>query len=63
MLKIKFNAQGSRLIVLAIQVGAVKIYAVTVEALKEKARQDESRFTTNTEVFPPLNANVFLFFG
>jgi hypothetical protein len=33
--KSKFNAQGSRLIILAIQVGAVKIYAATVEALNK----------------------------
>jgi hypothetical protein len=34
--KSKFNAQGSRLIILPIQVAAVKIYAATVEALKKK---------------------------
>jgi hypothetical protein len=31
-----FNAQGSRGIIVAVQVGAVKIYVATVEALKEK---------------------------
>jgi len=30
---------------------------------KKKERQGETQFTTNTEVPPPLNANVFLFFG
>jgi hypothetical protein len=34
-----FNAQGSRLIIVALQVWAVKIYAATVEALKKKERQ------------------------
>ncbi len=56
-----FNAQGSKLIVVAFQVGAVKIYAATMEALKKKERQGETRFTTKTEVHPPLNANVFFF--
>jgi hypothetical protein len=30
-----FNAQGSRLIIVALQVGAVKIFAATDEALKK----------------------------
>jgi hypothetical protein len=59
--KSAFNAQGSRLII-ALQVRAVKIYAATVEALKKKERQSETHFITKTEVPPPLNANVFLFF-
>jgi hypothetical protein len=37
-----FNAQGWRLIILALQVGAVKIYATTVEALKKKEREGET---------------------
>jgi hypothetical protein len=40
----------------------VKIYAVTVEALKKNERQGETQFTTKTDVPPPLNANVFYFF-
>jgi hypothetical protein len=40
-----FHAQGSRLIILALQVGAVKIYAATVEALKKEERQGEVQFT------------------
>ncbi len=31
-----FNAQGSRPIIVALQVGAVKIYAATMKALKKK---------------------------
>jgi hypothetical protein len=41
--KSAFNAQGSRLI----------IYAATLEALKKKQRQVETQFTTKTEVPPP----------
>ncbi len=61
MLKSAFNAQGSRLIIVALQVGAVKIYVAIVEALNKKERQGESQFTTKTEVPPPLNANVSFF--
>jgi hypothetical protein len=57
--KSAFNAQGSRLIIIALQVGAVKIYAATVKTLKKNERQDETQFITKTEVSPPLNANVF----
>jgi hypothetical protein len=45
---------------IALQVGALKIYAMTVEALKKKERHGETQFATKTEVPPPLNANVFL---
>jgi hypothetical protein len=62
MLKSAFNAQGSRLTIVALQVGAMKIYAATVEALKKKDK-GETQFTTKTEVPKPLNANVFLFLG
>jgi hypothetical protein len=37
--KSAFNAQGSRLIIIALQVGVVKIYVTTMEALKKKERQ------------------------
>jgi len=57
-----FNVQGSGLIIVPLQVGAVKIYAATVEALKKKERQGETQFITKTEVPPPLNANFILFF-
>jgi hypothetical protein len=46
--KSTFNAQGSRIIIVALQLGAVKIYAARVEALKKKERQDETQFTTKT---------------
>jgi len=51
--KSAFNEQGSRQIIVALQVGAVKIYAATVEALKKKERQGETKFTTKTEVPHP----------
>ncbi len=57
--KSAFNAQGSSLIIVALQ---VKIYAATVEALKKKERQGETQFTTKTDVHTPLNPNVFYFF-
>jgi hypothetical protein len=41
-----FNAQGSRVIIVDVQVGAVKIYVPAVEALRKKERGDETQFTT-----------------
>ncbi len=43
-----FNAQGSRVIIVVVQVGAVKIYVAAVEALRKKKRGDETQFTTKT---------------
>jgi hypothetical protein len=34
-----------RLIIVVVQVGAVKIYVAAVEALRNKERQDETQFT------------------
>jgi len=48
------NAQGSRLIIVALQVEAVKICAATVEVLKKKERQGETQFITKIEVPPSL---------
>jgi hypothetical protein len=33
-----FNAQGSRVIIVVVQVGAVKIYVAAVEALRQNER-------------------------
>jgi hypothetical protein len=60
--KSALNAQGSILIIVALQVAALKIYAATGETLNKKERQCETHFTTKTEVPPPLNVNVFLCF-
>jgi len=39
-----FNAQGSRLIIVVLQVGAlaVKLYVAAVQAVSERERQDET---------------------
>jgi hypothetical protein len=41
-----FNAQGSRVLTVVVQVGAVKLYVAAVKALRKKERQDETQFTT-----------------
>jgi len=46
-----FNAQGSRLIIVVVQLGAVKIYVAVVEALRKKERHDETQFTTKNDGF------------
>jgi hypothetical protein len=40
---------GQRLIIVLVQLGAVKIYVTAVEALMKKERQDETQFTTNID--------------
>jgi len=40
-----FNAQGSRVNILLVEVG-LKIYVAAVEALRKKEREDETQFTT-----------------
>jgi len=53
-----FNAQGSRGIIVVVQVGAVKIYVATVETLRKKERQGETQKTIKNWWFskfhPPL---------
>ncbi len=39
------NAQGSRVIIVGVQGGAVKIYVTAAEALRKKERQDETEFS------------------
>jgi hypothetical protein len=46
-----FHAQGSRLIIVVVQVRGVKIYVGAVEALKKIERQDETQFTTKIDGF------------
>jgi len=41
-----FNAQGSRPIIVVVQVGPVKTYVTTVEALREKETRYEIQFTS-----------------
>jgi hypothetical protein len=45
------NAQGSRLIIVNVVLGAVKIYVAGVEALRKKERQNETQFTTKIDGF------------
>ncbi len=64
--KLAFNAQSSWLIIVSLQVGAVKIYAAIVETLKKKERQGETQFPTKFEPpppSPPWMLMFFLFFG
>jgi len=42
---LKLSAQGSRGIIVAVQLGAVKVYVATVEALRKKERQGETEET------------------
>jgi hypothetical protein len=37
-----FNARGSRVTIVVVQVGAMKIYVTAVEALRKNERQDET---------------------
>ncbi len=46
-----FNAQGSRGIIVDVQVRAVKIYVAEVEALRKKERQGETQEPSKLIVF------------
>ncbi len=46
-----FNARGSRLIIVVVQLGAVEIYVAAVETLRRKERQDETQFITKIDGF------------
>jgi hypothetical protein len=45
------HAQGSRLIIVVVQLWAVKICVAAVEALGKKERQDKTQFTTKIDGF------------
>jgi hypothetical protein len=56
-----FNAQGSRVIIVVVQVGGVvKICGVVVEVLMKKERQDEIQFTTKIGGKTSLSPNYFI---
>ncbi len=59
MLKLAFNAQGSRVIMVVVQVGAVKIYVTALEALNKKEKGDETRFTTKIGEKTSLGSSYF----
>jgi hypothetical protein len=55
-----FNAQGSKVIIVVVQVGGVKIYVAAVEALRKKETQDETQFTTKIGGKTSLGPSCFL---
>jgi hypothetical protein len=56
-----FHAQGSRVITVVVQVGAVKIHGIVaaVEAVSKEERQDETQFTTKIGGKPTLDPSSF----
>jgi hypothetical protein len=46
-----FNAGGSRLVIVVVQLEAVKLYVAAVEAPRKKETQDETQFTTKIDGF------------
>ncbi len=55
-----FNAQGSKVIIVVVQVGAVKIYLAAVQELRKKETQDETQFTTKIDRKTSLDPSYFL---
>jgi hypothetical protein len=55
-----FNAQGSRVITVIVQVGAVKIYVAAVEALRKNEKPDETQFTTKIGGKTSLSLRYFV---
>jgi hypothetical protein len=45
-----FNAQGLRVIIIVVQIGAMKIYVTVVEAFRKNETQDETQFTTKIKL-------------
>jgi NADH:ubiquinone oxidoreductase subunit 6 (subunit J) len=60
MLKFSINAQCLRVITVVVQVGAVKIYVTTVEALRKKERGDETQFSTKIGGKTSLGPSYFV---
>jgi hypothetical protein len=46
-----FHARGLKLIIIVVQLEAVKLYVAAVEVLRKKERQDETQFTTKIDGF------------
>jgi hypothetical protein len=55
-----FNAQCSRVIIVVVKVGAVKIYVAAVETLRKKERQGETQFTIKIGGKTSLGPSYFL---
>jgi hypothetical protein len=59
MLKVS-NAQGSRVIIVVVQVEAVKLYVAAVQPLRKRETQDETQFTTKIGEKTSLSPSYFL---
>jgi hypothetical protein len=55
-----FNAQGSRVIISVVQVGAVKYICSSSGGAQEKERQDETEFTTKIAAKTSLRPSYFV---
>jgi hypothetical protein len=55
-----FNAKGSRVIIVVVQLGAVKIYIAAVEAFRKKEIGDEIQFTTKSGGKTSLGPSYFV---
>jgi hypothetical protein len=55
-----FNAEGPKVIIVVVQVGALKLYVAAVQALRKKETQDETQFTTKTGRKTSLGPSYFL---
>jgi hypothetical protein len=55
-----FNAQGSRVIIVVVQVEAVKIHVAAVQVFMKKETQDETQFTTKIGGKTSLGPSYFL---
>jgi hypothetical protein len=60
MLKLTFNAEGSRVIIIVVQVGTMKIYVTPMEWLGTKERQDETQFTIKIAGKTSLRPSYFV---
>ncbi len=56
-----FNAQGSRVIIVVIEVEVVKIYVAALKALRTKERGDETQFTTKIGGKTSFESQLFRF--
>jgi len=54
------NAQGSKVIIVVVQEGAVEIHVAAVEALRKKERQDETPCTTKIGGKTSLGPSYFV---
>jgi hypothetical protein len=55
-----FNARGSGVVIVIVQVGAVKTYVAAAEALRKRERGDETQFTTNIGGKTSLGPSYFV---